>query len=327
MKSQVAAEAVAAVSLARSGWRPARGTLKLVFVADEETGGDVGAHWLTTNHPDKVRCDMLLNEGGGESFQFGGSRHYGVCCAEKGIFRFNVTAHGAAGHASLPRTGDNALLKLGPVLSKLADQPASFELTEGPAALLRGLGEDPDDPGAAIDRIAAADPRLRTLLEPMFGVTLTPTMASASGKINVIPSRAQVRIDCRVPPGLGEEAARRRIERVLGSAPDDLTIEFTEQVIGNQSTVDSELMRSIERWVAANDPGASAVPVILPGFSDSRWFRDAFPDCIAYGFFPQRHQGLLEAAPLVHNADERIDLRDLGFATSFFADIARELLG
>ena len=130
MKSQVAAEAVAGAALARGGWRPARGTLKLVFVADEETGGDVGAHWLTTNHPDKVRCDMLLNEGGGESFEYGGRRHYGVCCAEKGIFRFNITAHGAAGHASLPRTGDNALLKLGPVLAKLADQPESFEITE-----------------------------------------------------------------------------------------------------------------------------------------------------------------------------------------------------
>src|SRR5205085_9769123 len=32
MKSQVAAEAVAATSLARSGWRPSRGHLKLVFV-------------------------------------------------------------------------------------------------------------------------------------------------------------------------------------------------------------------------------------------------------------------------------------------------------
>jgi len=29
----------------------------------------------------------------------------------------------------------------------------------------------------------------------------------------------------------------------------------------------------------------------------------------------------------VHNANERIDIRDLGFATAFFADIARELLG
>jgi acetylornithine deacetylase/succinyl-diaminopimelate desuccinylase-like protein len=327
MKSQVAAEAVAGAALARGGWRPAQGTLKLVFVADEETGGDLGAHWLTTNHPDKVRCDMLINEGGGESFQYGGRRHYGVCCAEKGIFRFNITAHGAAGHASLPRTGDNALLKLGPVLAKLADQPESFEMTEGPAELLRGLGEDPADPAAALERIAAADPRLRTLVEPMFGVTLTPTMTSASGKINVIPSRAQIRVDCRVPPGLGEDAARRRIVQVLGEASDELQIEFTEQVVGNNSPVHTELMSAIERWVQENDPEAKAVPVILPGFSDSRWFRDAFEDCVAYGFFPQRHQGLLEAAPLVHNADERIDVRDLGFATAFFADIARELLG
>jgi len=326
MKSQVAAEAVAAVALAADGWRPKRGRLKLVVVADEETGGALGAHWLTTSHPDKVRCDMLLNEGGGESFEYDGRRHYGVCCAEKGIFRFNIVARGSAGHASLPNTGDNALLKLGPVLQRLADQPRSFELTEGPTALLRGLGEDPGDPGAAIDRIAATDPGLQTLLEPMFGVTLTPTMAAASEKMNVIPSRAQIRVDCRVPPGLGEAAARKRIAEVLGDMP-DVSIEFTEQVIGNGSSVESELMSAIERWVQANDPGARAVPVILPGFSDSRWFRDAFPECVAYGFFPQRHQTLLEAAPLVHNADERIDVRDLGFAATFYADVARELLG
>src|SRR5450755_4904758 len=169
MKSQVAAEAVAGCALARAGWRPARGALKLVFVSDEETGGELGAQWLTRNHPGKVRCDMLLNEGGGEVFEYRGRRRYGVCCAEKGIFRFNVTALGTAGHASLPRTGDNALLKLGPVLARLADQPDSFEVTEAPAALLRGLGENPEDPGAALEQIGAADPRLRTLVEPMFG--------------------------------------------------------------------------------------------------------------------------------------------------------------
>jgi acetylornithine deacetylase/succinyl-diaminopimelate desuccinylase-like protein len=327
MKSQVAAEAVAGVALARQRWRPARGALRLIFVADEETGGDVGAHWLCEHHPDQVRCDMLLNEGGGESFEYDGARRYGVCCAEKGIFRFNVVAHGAAGHASLPRTGDNALLKLAPVLAALASPPEGYALTEGPVALLRGLGEDPDDPGAALERLAATDPGLRTLIEPMFGVTLTPTMCSASGKINVIPSRAQVRVDCRVPPGLGEAAARERIAQVLGAETDELSIEFTEQVVGNQSPVQSELMSAISDWVGRNDPGAKTVPVILPGFSDSRWFRDAFPDCVAYGFFPQRHQGLLEAAPLVHNADERIDVRDLGFATTFFRDIATDLLG
>ena len=327
MKNQVAAEAVAAASLAREGWRPAAGALKLVFVSDEETGGDVGARWLTETHPDKVRCDFLVNEGAGEVFELGGQRRYGVCCAEKGIFRFNVTALGTAGHASLPRAGDNALLKLAPVLTALSEQAESFELTDAPTAFLRGLGEDPDDPSAAMARIEAEEPRLRTLLEPMFGVTLTPTMTSASSKMNVIPSRAQIRIDCRVPPGLGEEAVWRRIRQVLGEPADDLRIDFTEKVIGNGSPVKSELMTAIDRWITANDPGAGTVPVILSGFSDSRWFREAFPECVAYGFFPQRHQTMLDATPLMHNADERIDVRDLGFATGFYRDIAVALLG
>lgn len=330
MKDQVAAEAVAGIARARGGWRPARGALKLVFVSDEETGGDVGARWLCERHPDAVRCDMLLNEGAGEVFEYEGQRRYGVCCAEKGIFRFTITAHGEAGHASMPTVGDNALLKLAPVLAALADPPEGFDVTEAPAALLRGLSLDPDDPGGSLRTIRATDPALHTLLAPMFGVTLTPTMASASEKMNVIPSRAQIRVDCRVPPGLGEDAARRRIEQVLGLSGDgtsELSIAFTERTQGNASPATSELMSFIERWIPEHDPGASAIPLILPGFSDSKWFRDAFPDCVAYGFFPQRHMTLLDAAPLMHNADERIDVRDLGFAAGFYFDLIGALLG
>jgi acetylornithine deacetylase/succinyl-diaminopimelate desuccinylase-like protein len=326
MKSQVAAEAVATAVLARSGWRPARGHLKLVFVADEETGGDVGAHWLTEHHPERVRCEMLINEGGGERFELDGKRYYGVCCGEKGIFRFSLTARGTAGHASLPRTGDNALLKLAPALERLRHVPASFELTEAPKALLEGLGQDPTDPAGALERIASQDPALLVLLEPMLGVSLSPTMISASEKINVIPSRAQLKVDCRVPPGLGEDVVRKRIAEVFGDQADGLELDFTEMVVGNSSPTDTRLMDAIEGWVTANDEGTETVPVLLPGFSDSRWFRDAFPDCVAYGFFPQRHMSLRESAPLVHSANERIDVRDLGFAANCYADLARELL-
>jgi acetylornithine deacetylase/succinyl-diaminopimelate desuccinylase-like protein len=327
MKDQVAAEAVAGASLSRRGWRPARGALKLVFVSDEETGGDVGARWLTETHPDAVRCDVLLNEGAGSVFEYGGVRRYGVCCAEKGIFRFTVTAHGEAGHASMPTVGDNALLKLAPVLTALADPPAGYAVTEAPAALLAGLGLDPADPAAALASIRDNDPALHRLVAPFFSVTLAPTVISASKKINVIPSRAELRVDCRVPAGLGEAAARQRIVEVLGELPDDLTIDFFERTEGNASPTDSELMRFIDRWVGEQDPGARAIPTILAGFSDSNWFRRAFPECVAYGFLPQRHQTFLDTAPLMHNADERIDVRDLGFATAFYADLASELLG
>lgn len=327
MKNQVAAEAVAAVNLARSGWRPERGTLKLVFVADEETGGEVGARWLTTQHPDKVRCDFLVNEGAGAPFQFEGNRYYGVCCGEKGIFRFRLTAKGMAGHASMPRLGDNALLKLAPVIAALRPGFSGYDTTEAPLLMLEAMGLDPDDIPAAIERLGAADPLLPVVVEPMLSVTLTPTMISASEKMNVIPARASLKVDCRVPPGLGEDVALARLHELLGEASTGLEIEFTEKVFGYQSPARSVLMDAIERWLGDTAPGARAIPVLLPGYSDSSHFRAAFPDLIAYGFFPHRHQTVAESEPLMHNADERIDVRDLGYAASFYAALAPELLG
>ena len=147
MKSQVAAEAVAAAAWPGRAGGPAAGALKLVFVADEETGGDVGAHWLTEHHPDKVRCDLLLNEGGGEVFQYGGAPPLrGVLRREGRSSASTLTARGTAGHASLPRTGDNALLKLGPGADRARVASPVLRRHRRPAGLLRGLGEDPDDP-------------------------------------------------------------------------------------------------------------------------------------------------------------------------------------
>ena len=156
MKSQVAAEIAAAASLARSGWRPAQGELLIVAVVDEETGGSLGAEWITRTHPEKVRCDLLVNEGGGGCFEYAGKRFYGVCCAEKGVFRFTVTTDGVAGHASMPGMGENALLKMAPVLERLAARQPSYGLTDEPRAFLRGIGEDPEDPKGSIARLRAA---------------------------------------------------------------------------------------------------------------------------------------------------------------------------
>ncbi len=325
MKSQVAAEVAAAAALARSGWRPARGELLIAAVVDEETGGELGAQWLTQNHPEKVRCDLLINEGGGAAFEYGGKRCYGVCCAEKGVFRFSLTTEGVAGHASMPAMGDNALLKMGPVLERFAARQPSYLSTAEALAFLSAIGEDPHDPGQAVAHLRAAEPRLAVMFEPMLGVTFTPTRISASEKINVIPSRAELKIDCRVPPGLGEEDVLAGIAEVLGEG--EQRIEFTERVVGNRSPLHSPLMDALSSWIVARDPQAQLVPLALPGFTDSRHFRLAFPECVAYGFFPQRHQSMLDSTPLIHGADERIDVRDLAFATEMFRDLAVSLLG
>ena len=326
MKSQTAAEVTAAVSLAREGWRPARGDLLVVVVVDEERGGGEGAIWLTDTHPELVRCDFLLNEGGGAVVNYGGRRLYGVSVAEKGVFRFKLATDGVAGHASNPNTGDNALLKIAPLLQAMRDRRPAYDVTEAPTALLAGLGIEVDgNPGAALEQVRAQDPWLASFVEPMLGVTLSPTRASASDKINVIPARAEIEVDCRTPPGMHRDAVRARIEEVLGDHP--YRLEFFEEVVGNSSPAGTPLWHAIETWIGAQDPDARIVPSMLPAFTDSRTFRAAFPECVAYGFFPHRHMTLQETWPLLHAADERIDARDVGFATACFRDVTKELLG
>jgi acetylornithine deacetylase/succinyl-diaminopimelate desuccinylase-like protein len=326
MKSQTAAEVVAALSLAREGWRPAHGDLLVVSVADEETGGGDGAEWLTENHPDAVRCDMLLNEGAGAVFRFGDERVYGVCVAEKGVFRFTLTTDGIAGHASMPKIGENALLKMVPLLQAIGERQPAFDVTDPPRALLDQLGVPLDgEPAGALEALRARDPLLAGLVEPMLGVTLAPTIISASEKINVIPSRARLHIDCRTPPGMGEDQVRKRVHELLGG--EGYELEFTEKVIGNASPADTPLMDALRGWIGREDPGARVVPTMLPAFTDSRTFRAAFPGCVAYGFFPQRAMDLYESWRLVHSRDERIAVADLGLAARCYRDVTKELLG
>src|SRR5919107_2879764 len=305
MKNHTAAEVMAAVSLVREGWRPARGELMIVATVDEETGGGEGAVWLCENHPDKVRCDYVINEGAGTVIPFDGRPVYGVCVAEKGVFRFTLTTHGAAGHASMPGVGDNALVKMAPLLEALARNRPGLDVTDAPRSLLEavGLGGDAD---AALERLREREPVLAGFVEPMLSVTMAPTVISASEKINVLPAVARLQVDCRVPPGHGEDTAIKRVREVLGDA--GYEIEFHEKVVGNGSRLDSPLMDAIVGWVGRQDPEARVVPVMLPAFTDSRTFREAFPDVVAYGFFPQRQKSLYEAWPLMHGKDERIDV-------------------
>jgi acetylornithine deacetylase/succinyl-diaminopimelate desuccinylase-like protein len=231
-----------------------------------------------------------------------------------------------AAHASTPNVGDNALLKMVPLLQAIGERRPGFDVTDPPRALLDGLGIPLDgDPAGALEALRDRDPLLAGLVEPMLGVTLAPTIISASEKINVIPSRARLQVDCRTPPGMGEEQVLERVHELLGG--DGYAIEFTETVVGNASPADTPLMDALRGWLAREEPQARVVPTMLPAFTDSRTFRAAFPECVAYGFFPQREMSLYEVWPLVHSRDERIAVADLGFAARCYRDVAKELLG
>ena len=182
MKSQTAAEVVAACSLAQAGWRPARGSLLVVVLVDEETGGAEGAQWLTATHPDKVRCDYLVNEGGGGIIEYDGRRLYCLGCAEKGVFRFALHTEGVAAHGV-----DAAARRQRPAQARadapaLRRAPAELPPDHRAARVPRGDRRAPageDDAAAALERRARASSRASCRCSSRCSACRSPRRASS----------------------------------------------------------------------------------------------------------------------------------------------------
>jgi acetylornithine deacetylase/succinyl-diaminopimelate desuccinylase-like protein len=208
-------------------------------------------------------------------------------------------------------------------MSRLAESEQPYQVGDEIRTLLETLGYDSSDPAAAVRAIAAEEPRLAALVDPAMRLTLAPTRISASEKINVIPAHAALEVDCRLPPGVTPEEALQRVRELVG---DDVEVVPIDEVTSNRSPVESPLMDAIDAWVTAQDDRATVVPIVMPAFTDSLSWRNAFPGCVAYGFCPTRHDSLYELWPRMHGVDERIDVRDVHFAADFFHALPQTLL-
>jgi acetylornithine deacetylase/succinyl-diaminopimelate desuccinylase-like protein len=181
-------------------------------------------------------------------------------------------------------------------------------------------GEDAPAPSELLKRAEEIHPLAVELIEPQLGMTVAPTMISASKTRNVIPSLVEVTVDCRLLPGQTQDEAEQVIRDVLGE--DDYELEWLEAHGGTRSPMDTPLWDAIESWVADVEPGGASAPICLAGFTDSHWPRSAF-GTVAYGFFPMRYMDPQLATRLVHSADERVRMDDLELGTAFLRYAAR----
>ena len=323
MKGQVAAEAVAIASLAREGFEPA-GDLIFCATADEEVGAGFGASWLCEEHGDAVRCDYLVNEGSGDRVELGGTAFYLCSVAEKMSAPFRMRVHGRSGHASMPGIADNALVKAAPLITALGSyQPEQQLIPEVETLLETVTGERPTSASAALERARAVAPLLAEMVEPLLSMTLSPTMANASQKRNVIPAICDITVDSRLLPGMTTDEQQAIVHQVLGEG--DYELESLEAHGGTRSEIRTPLWEAVSSWVETVDPGAKPAPICVAGFTDSHWFREAF-GTVAYGFFPSRAMPIETAARLIHSANERVPVEDLELGVSFLRHASQSLL-
>jgi acetylornithine deacetylase/succinyl-diaminopimelate desuccinylase-like protein len=324
MKGQVAANAVAIASLAREGFEPS-GDLIFAATADEEVGDDFGLSWMCREHPDAVRAEYCVNEGAGDRIDFGDGLIFYLCSAsEKMSSPFSLSVHGRSGHASMPGIADNALVKAAPLIERLAEFRPEPRLEPEVAAFLRQLVGRDVGADEALEVAQSVHPLAGELIEALLGLTVSPTIISASQKRNVIPALCELTVDCRLLPGQTQTDAERVLRGVLGEG--DYDFEWLEGQGGTRSPLETPLWSAIESFVAAEEPEAQLAPVCLAGFTDSHWLREAF-GTVAYGFFPMRTMDPELAARLIHSADERIAVDDLELGVRCLRHVAEQMGG
>src|SRR5207247_6159691 len=140
--------------------------------ADEEMGeGEAfGAEWLCEAHPEALRAEYAINEGGGDRIVLGNRVLYLCSAAEKASSPFLLRVHGRSGHASMPGIADNALVKAARYIEALASfEPEPTLIPEAKVFLETVLGETPSV-HEALARAREVDRRLADLVAPLLAL-------------------------------------------------------------------------------------------------------------------------------------------------------------
>jgi acetylornithine deacetylase/succinyl-diaminopimelate desuccinylase-like protein len=325
MKGQAVAQILAFLRLKRENV-PLNRDLILLAHPDEEVGGAMGARWMIANHYAELDPEYVIDEGGfGSRDLFApGKLVYGIAVAEKKIVWLKVRADGVAGHGSQPH-----------------DQNPNDRLVRAVARLLDGSPERavprPQETASAVSR-PFQDENLIDVMRANVGAFANNKFTNAiqrstiavtwlrSGvgdppKINVIPSFAEVGLDCRVVPGTTKDQWIAEVSQRLGdpSLKLELINESDDPIV---SPRDTPLYRNIEAAIKARHPDAIVTPMLIPYGTDSNAFR---PKGVkSYGIFP----AIVSADTIagMHSDSEHISLDNVREAADVFFDALRATL-
>jgi acetylornithine deacetylase/succinyl-diaminopimelate desuccinylase-like protein len=304
--------------------------------ADEEAGAEDGAKWIAANRPDWLLADGAVNECGGVSVTVAGRRLYPIQVAEKGYAPYRIQVRGTAGHGSMPRP-DNAALLAARIVERLAApgpvritpvmhrflEAAAAALPPAAAGVLRRIAAGELDAAAADAALdAACDPMYARALRALVRDTFSPNIIETGLKYNVIPGDATVEVDCRVLPGMEERDARALLEATIG--PELLATCSIENIVWGPPVETEPAGRLWDILVATlrdHDPEAVPLPVMVPFGTDAKV---TIPlGTPTFGFSPLRLEPDEPFLERFHGVDERVSLDALRFGLPVLYDVVR----
>ncbi|MCA0296828.1 MAG: M20/M25/M40 family metallo-hydrolase [Actinobacteria bacterium] len=299
----------------RAGRAPRR-PIRLIYTADEEAGGPLGATWLANTHPDLIAdCSEAIGEVGGFSLTVNDQRLYLVQTAEKGIAWLNLIADGTAGHGSM-RNDDNAITSLAEAVSRIGNHewpvrihPAQRQFLDAVEQAL-GVQISTDDAETTLARLGS----IARMVGATMSNTANPTMLEAGYKMNVIPGHAGAGVDGRFLPGYEQEF----YDTITGLLGERVRYEVAISERAVETTFDGDLVDAMRASLLTQDPDAIAVPFIMSGGTDAKAWSRLGVRC--FGFAPLRLPPELDFVALFHGVDERVPVASLQFGCQVLDD-------
>jgi len=295
MKAGIAAAAFAAEAIRRAGV-PVPGAIEVSGTVDEESGGFAGVAWLAEHgRLSSTRTDYCIIP---EPLNVDR-----VCVGHRGVYWFEVAAHGHIAHGSMPFLGVSAIDGMGQLLQQIRDEllpvlaerrtavpvvpPGARQATLNINGILGGQPVDGIQTPCVADTCRAVFDR-RFLLEEGFDAT--------RHEIEALIDRV-----------------RARMPRVRYEVKDLMVVHPTRTP--DDSPVIAAIEHGVERVL-----GRKPARVASPGTYDHKHVARiaGVPHCVAYG------PGELEQA---HQPDEYCRVDDLVNSTKVLALAILELTG
>ncbi len=311
----------------RSGQKLDRDIL-FAAVADEEAGCDYGSKWLVENKRELLDAEYGLNEGGAFSLHIDGNVFYPIGVAEKGLCWFDITAQGDPGHGSMPHD-NQAVVKIAEATARLGNEGLPYHLHPLVGNFIATLAKYQKAPkGLFLKSLLVpwlADFVLKKIFpdrvkaRQFYAIlhnTVSPTILSGGSKVNVIPSKASVKVDGRIIPGQSIDSFLTEVKKIIG---DDFKVDVMQ---GHEpSTVDygNDFFELLKTTIKKHDADAIPIPYLIPGFTDAAFYHRI--GIKTYGFAPVKLPPNMNFSEMFHGHNERIPVDGFLWGLKVLGDV------
>ena len=301
--------------LAKEEFKPKR-TIYILFGQDEEIGGGQGAELVAEKFKEEgLELEMIWDEGTviGKNLVPGMPDEVALIgISEKGYISYNLTCQIPGGHSSMPPI-NSAISNLNRALVAIADNPFPYKISKPVEGFIQYIG--PVSP--FMNKLAFSN---KWLFEPLIfksyaatgsgraliQTSMSATIVKAGVKDNVVPSKAQAIVNCRILPGENMETTLAYLNNIINDTTIKITPQETQQNPSQSSSYKNVYFQTLGSVVKTVYPKSNVSPFLMLGATDSRHFDGLCNKIYKFAPFVYTYDDLA----LLHGINEKISIEN-----------------